>query len=272
MKYLIAEAGNDIGILLCMEMNKRGYDYVAIDRNVAPLSGIVPADRLVKESAFSIEMLDDSLFMPTSEFFVGRLFTVRNRFPDACKYLPSEYGYLLSRDKLSLYERFSGPNFFSKKWSRSTPYGKPIDGVGARGCRLYDAAPNNQDGLVFQRFLPGKEYVCDLILGTAVTRVVHAKRGSTDMDFSYVKHEQIEFKTKEIAAAFDAPILNAQFIYDENERPVLTDVGTRLSASALCNEVTGMDVFDALIEGRPPAAPSVFPNVRRYWSMVEYEG
>jgi hypothetical protein len=227
------------------------------------------AEALIKYSVY------EAFVLPTSEFMA--VMRYHPAIPDLISrhglhwLAPSEKAYRASRDKKLLYEfsaslgvEFVEPVFES--WSVDTPFAKPYDGVGARGCRKIFTREEGlflaENGYVFQRELPGEEHVVDVVRRpdgrfSHAARVVYKARGGADEIVGVYSDPEsvLVTRTMRFAEAFESPVINVQWRAPFLGAPLdefrVIDIGTRFSGACYFSLDIGVDLLEGFFGPRP---------------------
>lgn len=272
LKVLIPEAGGDLGVgarKMAMEL-RVPVDLLLLEADVSKVQGLghpfaeIPIISTNKEEATQslLDLLGDPALtggkiLPTGEFFPEILYGPR--ISEALKkyrvetFIPPKKGWEISRDKLLLGE-FSWAVPTSEEWSLDRPYGKPRDGVGARGCGLIktrEEANSLGEGYIFTEYLPGNDWVVDLLrVGGecyALTREVFRQRSGADTNFVYRSRPDLESTALRVAVDLGAPVVNVQFRESFSGKPCVIDVGTRLSGASCAARLVGVNWVGGLL-------------------------
>jgi hypothetical protein len=267
MRLIIPEAGSDLGIgtLRMLKSLSEKLDHNFFEQNeivlmdaiqTCPFWDLVPVsfvalpridtefeaakkkflDLLCEPESFSCTVL------PTGEFFPqvlydGEVSKFLHRF-GAKTHIPAKQGWEISRDK-SLLGLLPWAVPTSSEWGVSQTFSKPALGVGSRNCREIltgEEAKAQGPGMVYTKLLPGNDWVVDAIKTDEgwhlLTREVSRQRGGADVIFRYLRSEELEKITIQVADRLEASVINVQFRKDADGKPYVIDVGTRLSGAS----------------------------------------
>lgn len=256
--FLIPEAGGDAGVgaLRCL-MGLDNIDIVCMDAlswhagmQLCPQACNVVVPNVSCDNAFDVfeqqtADIENGVILPTGEFFPSLLFDRECRFDTSM--IPSREAWILSRDKWLLSQSFFFAAKTAREWSADRPFVKPRCGVGSRGCRMVMTQAEaahivgiEQEDVVFVEYIPGNDYVVDVVDDYAWTRVVHRQRGGADVCVDFVDGMyEIEEWSRQMAKILNVPVINAQYRKRADGSFALIDLGTRLSGASCMARLLG---------------------------------
>lgn len=127
---------------------------------------------------------------------------------------------------------------------------------------------------LFQRELPGPDYLVDLVGRLCISRKIFRQRGGCDVAMLFEDVPVIREITRVVAERLHTDVLNAQFRQAADGMFQLYDVGTRLSGASVCTMATDCNLVEELlmlgkfVPSKPVAEVKWGRRVDRYFEEV----
>ncbi len=246
MIYLIPEAGGAAGIGAQSIAQGLGLTTVRVDSDPSVSDLCVPRG---SEFAHLIEDFargKDVVVLPTAER-TAPVYAALARCGIVAGWF-SEEAYMVSRDKLLM----SGfPWAQPASVSTTGPlFRKPRSGSGAVGCLPVSSREDVfcEESVYFD-ILNEPYCVVDIVGQQAWSRRVLKQKGGSDIDMIFESKPELEEIALSVASDLRAHVLNVQFMYADDSRPLVIDIAPRFSGASSCLMHAGVNPLRALLYG-----------------------
>lgn len=246
MIYMIPEAGGAAGIGVQMLARDLGLKTVRVDSDPDASDLCVPRGMEFESTIENFARGKEVVVLPTAErtapvyASLARSGVVSGWF--------SEEAYMVSRDKLLM---ASFPWAQSVSSATNGPlFRKPRTGSGAVGCLpVANRGDVFCDESVYFDVLNEPYCVVDVVGRQAWSRRVLKQKGGADIDMVFESKPELEEIALKVADDLKAHVLNVQFMYTDDGKPLVIDLAPRFSGASSCLIRAGVNPLMALLYG-----------------------